>query len=82
MCSFVCFKFSFEASEILKNFSPKWNFFLVKSFSILAQLYEQKFIRQFNPLSGENAATNLYIALWVFTMGYKTKGKETIKVKS
>ena len=30
LCSFVCFKFSFEASEILKNFSPKWNFFWSK----------------------------------------------------
>ena len=56
LCSFVCFKFSFEASEI----------------------------REFNPLSGENDATKLYIALStktrVFTMGYKTEGKETIKV--
>ena len=81
-CSFVCFKFSFEASEILKKFSP--NFFLVKIFSILVQLYEQKFIREFNPLSGENDATKLYIALStktrVFTMGYKTEGKEAIKV--
>ena len=84
LCSFVCFKFSFEASEILKTFSPKWNFFLVNIFSILVQLYEQKFICEFNPLSGENDATKLYIALStktrVFTMGYKTERKETIKV--
>ena len=84
LCSFVCFKFSFEASEILKTFSPKWNFFLVNIFSILVQLYEQKFICESNPLSGENDATKLYIALStktkVFTMGYKTEGKETIKV--
>ena len=82
LCSFVCFKFSFEASEILKKFSP--NFFLVKIFSILVQLYEQKFFREFNPLSGENDATKLYIALStktrVFTMEYKTEGKEAIKV--
>ena len=59
---------------------------MVKLFAVLVQLYEQNFIREFNPLSGENDATNLYITLLtktrVFTIGYKTEEKETIKVKS
>ena len=86
LCIFVCFKFSFETSEILKIFFPKWNFFLVNIFSMLVQLYEQKFIPEFNPLSVEDEATNFYITLLkknrVFTLGYKKEGKETIKVKS
>ena len=32
LCSFVCFKFSFEASEILKKVSPKWNIFFGQNF--------------------------------------------------
>ena len=43
-------------------------------------------MREFNPISGENDATNLYITLLtktrVFTMGFKKEGKETIKMKS
>ena len=63
LCIFVCFKFSFETSEFLKIFFPKWNFFLVNIFSILVQLYEQKFIPELNPLSVEDDATNFYITL-------------------
>ena len=58
ICCFVCFELIFKESESFKLLiHPCGALHLVK---ILVQLCEQKFIGDFNPLSGKNRAAALY----------------------
>ena len=61
-CSFVCFELSFETFDSLELLIfPCVALTLVKVSYVLKQLWDQKSVRYFIPLSGKNDATALCV---------------------